>query len=175
MTQAHAHDRQEVEFKPQRIAVVTVSDTRTLETDKSGALLQQKMEDAGHHCSKRVIVVDEVEKIQAEVSNLLADAGTDSVIVTGGTGVTPRDVTPEALEPLFQKALPGFGELFRALSYEEIGAACIQSRATAGMADGKVIWGLPGSTGACRLAMEQIILPQMDSRTRPCSFPGLLG
>lgn len=173
--QGHAHDRHEIEFKPQRIAVVTVSDTRTLETDKSGALLQQKMEEAGHSCSHRVIVVDEIEKIQAQVRELLADGQTDSIIVTGGTGVTPRDVTPEALEPLFQKALPGFGELFRALSYEEIGAACIQSRATAGLTDGKVIWGLPGSTGACRLAMEQIILPQMDSRTRPCSFPGLLG
>lgn len=175
MSQAHAHDRQQVEFKPQRFAIVTVSDTRTLETDKSGALLQQKLEEAGHSCSQRLIVVDEVVKIQEQVRSLLAGNDAESIIVTGGTGVTPRDVTPEALEPLFDKALPGFGELFRALSYEEIGAACIQSRATAGMAQGKIIWGLPGSTGACRLAMDSIILPQMDSRTRPCSFPGLLG
>ena len=175
MSQAHAHDRTEIEFKPQRIAVVTVSDTRTLETDKSGAQLQQMMEDAGHSCSRRFIVVDEIEEIQVAVRKLLTGDDTDSIIVTGGTGVTPRDVTPEAVEPLFEKPLAGFGELFRALSYEEIGAACIQSRATAGLANGKVIWVVPGSTGACRLAMESIILPQMDSRTRPCSFPGLLG
>jgi molybdopterin adenylyltransferase len=174
MATNHAHDRNDIAFLPLQIAIVTVSDTRDLSSDRSGALLQDKLQEAGHQCCQRIIVKDEADLIQQQVRELLQRPDVHSIIVTGGTGVTPRDVTPEAVEPLYQKPLPGFGELFRALSFQEIGAACIQSRASAGLTDGKVIWVLPGSTGACRLAMDSIILPQLDSRTRPCSFPGLL-
>jgi molybdenum cofactor biosynthesis protein B len=172
--QGHAHDRQDLNFISLGVGIVTVFDSRTLESDKSGKLLEDTLQAAGHKCVHRIVIPDEVERIQAQVNDFLADDRVHTILVTGGTGVAPRDVTPEALQPLFEKTLPGFGELFRTLSFQEIGAACIQSRAIAGIADGKVIWALPGSTGACRLAIESIILPQLDSRTRPCSFPGLL-
>lgn len=171
MTQMHGSERP---FRPLGVAVLTVSDTRTMEDDRSGALLAKGLTDAGHQLAARAIVADEVEAIQLQVRQWLAYSSVETIVVTGGTGLTPRDVTPEALEPLFDKPIPGFGELFRALSLAEIGTAMLQSRACAGIAQGKVIWALPGSTGACRTALEGILIPQLDSRTRPCSVSGLL-
>lgn len=161
-------------FHPLGIAILTVSDSRTLAEDKSGQLLDDGLGAAGHVVAHREVVPDEIEAIQAAARVQLARAEVRALIVTGGTGMTPRDVTPEALEPLFDKAIPGFGELFRMLSFEDIGTAMMQSRACAGLAGGKVIFALPGSTGACRLALESILLPQLDSRTRPCSVSSLL-
>lgn len=161
-------------FHPLGIAILTVSDSRTLAEDKSGQLLDDGLGAAGHVVAHREVVPDEIEAIQAAARAQLARAEVRALIVTGGTGMTPRDVTPEALEPLFDKAIPGFGELFRMLSFEDIGTAMMQSRACAGLAGGKVIFALPGSTGACRLALESILLPQLDSRTRPCSVSSLL-
>jgi len=162
------------EFLPLGIAVLAVSDTRTLESDTSGAWIEARLSEAGHTVLERAVVPDEVEAIRAKVEAWCGDSGIQVVIVTGGTGATPRDVTPEALTPLLEKSLPGFGELFRWLSFGEVGPATIQSRALAGLRSGRVIFALPGSTGACRLAVEEILLPQLDARTRPCSFAGLL-
>jgi molybdenum cofactor biosynthesis protein B len=145
-----------------------------LDEDKSGALLERGLTEAGHRVLERRVVHDEVEAIRGAVREWSAAADTFAILVTGGTGATARDVTPEAVEPLYDKCLPGFGELFRALSYAEIGAACIQSRASAGLIAGRVVFLLPGSTGACRLALEKILLPQLDARTAPCSFASLL-
>jgi molybdopterin adenylyltransferase len=159
---------------PLRIAVLTVSDTRTLETDKSGAFVAEAMQAAGHVIALRNIVPDELTLLQSTLSALIADGAVDVVIATGGTGITKRDVTPDALAPLVTKWIPGFGELFRHLSYAEIGAATIQSRAEAALCGGTLVFALPGSTGACRLALEKIIVPQLDSRTKPCNFAELL-
>lgn len=159
---------------PLRIAVLTVSDTRTLETDKSGGLIADSVQAAGHVLSLRNIVPDELTLLQSTLSALVADQTVDVVIATGGTGITQRDVTPEALAPLVTKWIPGFGELFRYLSYADIGAATIQSRAEAALCGGTLVFALPGSTGAVRLALEKIILPQLDIRTRPCNFAELL-
>jgi molybdenum cofactor biosynthesis protein B len=159
---------------PLRIAVLTVSDTRTLETDKSGAYLAEAMQAAGHVIALRNIVPDELTLLQSTLSALIADGAVDVVIATGGTGITKRDVTPDALAPLVTKWIPGFGELFRYLSYADIGAATIQSRAEAALCGGTLVFALPGSTGACRLALEKIIVPQLDSRTKPCNFAELL-
>lgn len=161
-------------FQPLGIAILTVSDSRTLAEDRSGQLLQDGFEAAGHRVEHREVVPDEIPAIQAATQAQLGRAEVQTVVVTGGTGMTPRDVTPEALEPLFEKAIPGFGELFRALSLQDIGTAMMQSRACAGMVAGKVVWALPGSTGACRLALEEILIPQLDSRTKPCSVSSLL-
>lgn len=174
MTQP-AHDAPAARpFRPLGIAVLTISDSRTLADDRSGDLLQQGFEAAGHQVVHREVIADEIDAIQAGARAQLARAEVETVIVTGGTGMTPRDVTPEALQPLFDKEIPGFGELFRMLSFEDIGTAMMQSRACAGLVDGKVVWALPGSTGACRLALEKILLPQLDSRTKPCSVSSLL-
>lgn len=173
-THTHAHGRSEAAFKPMRARILVVSDTRTLETDRSGASLETYLQEAGHEVAERRIVPDECERIREAVAAWAAEGTTDVILVTGGTGVTPRDVTPEAVEPLFTRALAGFGELFRMLSYEEIGSSCIQSRATGGLIDRCLVFVIPGSTGACRLAMEKILLPQLDARTRPCSFAGLI-
>jgi molybdenum cofactor biosynthesis protein B len=159
---------------PLRIAVLTVSDTRTLETDKSGAYVAEAVQAAGHVVSLRNIVPDELTLLQSTLSALIADQAVDVVIATGGTGITKRDVTPEALAPLVTKWIPGFGELFRHLSYADIGAATIQSRAEAALCGGTLVFALPGSTGACKLALEKIIIPQLDSRTKPCNFAELL-
>jgi molybdenum cofactor biosynthesis protein B len=148
-------------FVPLGLAVVTVSDTRTLETDTSGKLLADELGRAGHRIADRRI-------------EHMASADVDVVLVTGGTGITARDVTPDALAPLVTKPLPGFGELFRWLSYADIGAATIQSRAEAALCDTTLVFALPGSTGACRLALEKILLPQLDARTRPCNFAELM-
>lgn len=155
-------------------AVLTVSDTRTPETDKSGAVVAAKLEEAGHRVVRRQIHRDEADGLRALVGNWAADPEIDVVIATGGTGVTRRDVTPEALAPLYTKPIPGFGELFRMLSFEEIGTSTIQSRADAGIADSTIVFVLPGSPGACRLAMDRIIVQQLDSRHRPCNLAELL-
>ncbi len=162
------------DFVPLGIRVLAVSDTRALDDDRSGALLAERLGAAGHRVLGREVVRDERDAIRAAVAAWCDDPAVHVVVVTGGTGVTRRDVTPEAVEPLYDKPLPGFGELFRALSYDEIGAATIQSRASAGVARGTLVFLLPGSTNACRLAVERILLPQLDARTRPCNFARLL-
>ena len=151
-----------------------MSDTRTLETDKSGAYIVEAIQAAGHVLGARQIVPDDLAGLQATFSTLIGDPAIDVVLATGGTGITQRDVTPEALTPLVTKWIPGFGELFRYLSYADIGAATIQSRAEAALCGGTLVFALPGSTGAVKLALEKIIIPQLDSRTKPCNFAELL-
>ncbi len=142
-------------------AVVTVSDTRTLEDDSSGALIVELLEGAGHSVASRVIVRDEPGEIAAAVESATSREGVRAVIVTGGTGVAPRDVTPDTIEPLLDRKIPGFGELYRMLSYAEIGSAALLSRGLAGLREGRVVFALPGSRGAVRLAMEKLILPEL--------------
>lgn len=156
------------------IAILTISDTRTPETDTSGRLIADTLSAAGHQIRTHDIVRDELEQIRSRIAASIEDAGTDVVVATGGTGITRRDVTPEAIEPLITKAIPGFGELFRMLSYAEIGASTIQSRALGALCGGTLVFALPGSTGAVRLALERILVPQLDARTRPCNFVELL-
>lgn len=163
------------QFVPVSVAVLTVSDTRTLETDTSGQYLVDALAADGHVLADRAIVRDDVYQIRAVVSRWIADAGVQTVLVTGGTGFTLRDSTPEAVTPLFDKTIHGFGEVFRAVSFEEIGSSTIQSRAVAGLANNTVIFCMPGSTGACRTAWTRIIQTQLDSRFRPCNFVGVLG
>jgi molybdenum cofactor biosynthesis protein B len=161
-------------FVALRVAVLTVSDTRTLETDGSGGLVAAELVQAGHLLADRRILPDDVESIRAALRAWVESPAVDVVVMTGGTGITARDVTPDALAPLVTKPIPGFGELFRFLSYAEIGAATIQSRAEAALCGTTLVFALPGSTGAVRLALEKIVLPQLDSRTRPCNFAELL-
>ncbi|MEX1366283.1 MAG: molybdenum cofactor biosynthesis protein B [Nannocystaceae bacterium] len=161
-------------FVPVSVAILTVSDTRTLETDTSGGTAIQRLQDAGHTIAARRIVPDDVETIRENLRTFIADPDIDVVITTGGSGVTARDVTPEALAPLVTKSIPGFGELFRWLSYAEIGTSTIQSRAEAALCDSTYVFLLPGSTGAVRTAMDKILLPQLDIRHRPCNFVELL-
>lgn len=161
-------------FVPLRIAVLTVSDTRTLESDTSGGLLAAELGGAGHSIAARRIVTDDLDAIRSELQGFIASPEVDVVVATGGTGITARDVTPDALAPLVTKSLPGFGELFRWLSYAEIGASTIQSRTEAALCGTTLVFTLPGSTGACRLALEKILLPQLDARTRPCNFVEIL-
>jgi molybdenum cofactor biosynthesis protein B len=161
-------------FIPLGVAVLCVSDTRTLETDTSGALIVSRLEEAGHRVVFRGIEKDELSAVRSRVEELASNPEVDVVLVTGGTGLTRRDVTPEAIEPLVTKPIPGFGELFRFLSYAEIGPATIQSRAFAALCGRALVFALPGSTKAVRLALEKIILPELDSRTRPCNFAELL-
>ncbi len=170
-----AHGDGERAFIPLAIRLLVVSDTRDLSTDKSGVLIEERLATAGHRLLERRIVPDELEQVRGLVQEWAADPEVQVIIVTGGTGVTTRDITPEAVEPLYDKVLPGFGELFRWLSFEEIGASTIQSRASGGVVDSTLVFLIPGSTGACRLAMDAIIVPQLDARTKPCSFPALLG
>lgn len=158
------------EFVPLTIAVLTVSDSRTLETDKSGALLVERLESAGHQLHERRVVADDRYAIRAVVSDWIARPEIDAVLITGGTGLTGRDGTPEAVEPLFDKRIDGFGEIFRAISFEEIGTSSLQSRATAGVANRTFVFVLPGSSGACRTGWDRIIRDQLDYRTRPCNL-----
>ena len=144
-----------------KVAVLTVSDTRTPETDRSGSTLKSLLEGAGHSLANYDIVPDDMNAIQGALIRGLQDPGTEVIIITGGTGVSPRDVTIEVVEGLLDKSIPGFGEIFRMLSFEEIGPAAIASRATAGFAQGTLIFATPGSTGAVRLAMNRLILPEM--------------
>lgn len=161
-------------FLPVRIAVLTVSDTRTLDDDRSGDTLVQRLTAAGHELADRVIVKDDVDAIEAQIRRWVADEMVDVVLSTGGTGVTGRDTTPEAFHAVFDKEIPGFGELFRWLSYQNIGTSTIQSRATAGVAGGTYLFALPGSTGACKDAWDGILCTQLDSRFRPCNFVELM-
>jgi molybdenum cofactor biosynthesis protein B len=165
---------QDTGFVPLRIAVLTVSDSRTEETDSSGALLKGKAEEAGHRVLVKEIVPDDVYQMRAVFSRWIADSEIQVVLSTGGTGVTGRDSTPEAVAPLLDKQIEGFGELFRAISFEEIGASTVQSRAFAGLANGTFIFCLPGSSGACRTAWDKILAAQLDHRTRPCNFAQLI-
>ncbi|MDN3680479.1 molybdenum cofactor biosynthesis protein B [Vibrio tapetis] len=160
----------ESKFEPANIAVLTVSDTRTEENDTSGGYLAEQLQEAGHKLADKAIVIDDMYQIRAIVSKWIADESVQAVMITGGTGFTSRDSTPEALVPLFDKQVEGFGELFRTVSYEEIGTSTIQSRAIAGFANHTVIFAMPGSTGACRTAWTKIIKQQMDASHRPCNF-----
>jgi len=162
------------ELIPLNIAVLTVSDSRTEETDKSGALLVQRLGAAGHHLAEKRIVPDDVYRIRAVVAHWIAEESVQVVIATGGTGVTGRDGTPEAIAPLLDKTIEGFGEIFRVLSYEEIKTSTLQSRALAGVANGTYVFCLPGSSGACRTAWDRILEAQLDTRTRPCNLVQLL-
>ena len=157
-----------------KVAVLTVSDTRTRDTDTSGAFLEEALAEAGHELADRQISLDDIYQLRAIVSDWIANPGIEVVLTTGGTGFSGRDSTPEALAPLFDKTIDGFGEVFRALSLTEIGSSTVQSRALAGMANGTVIFCMPGSTGACRTAWEGILRDQLDSAHRPCNFVGVL-
>ena len=161
-------------FVPLKIAVLTVSDTRELADDKSGATLAERIEKAGHALADRAIVTDDVEKIRARVKAWIADPLIDVVITTGGTGFTGRDVTPEALEPLFEKRMDGFATMFLMVSAQKIGTSAIQTRATAGVAGATYIFCVPGSPGACRDAWDEILVHQLDYRFRPCNFVELM-
>ena len=158
------------EFVPLNIAVLTVSDTRNEETDTSGRSLVDNLQSAGHHLVEKQIVIDGKYDIRAILSRWIADKNVQVVLVTGGTGFTGRDTTPEAVAPLFDKTIEGFGELFRQVSFNEIGTSTIQSRALAGMANKTLIFCMPGSTNACRTAWDHIIQSQLDSRHKPCNF-----
>jgi molybdopterin adenylyltransferase len=158
------------QFIPLRIAVLTISDTRELADDKSGATLAGRIEAAGHAVAARAIVSDDVERIRTCVKNWIADPGIDVIITTGGTGFTGRDVTPEAAEPLFEKRMDAFAALFLMVSHGKIGTSAIQTRATAGVAGATYIFCLPGSPGACRDAWDEILVHQLDYRYRPCNF-----
>ncbi|MCB1589569.1 MAG: molybdenum cofactor biosynthesis protein B [Xanthomonadales bacterium] len=160
-------------FVPLSIAVLTVSDSRSLDQDSSGDYLCRALADAGHRLHQRLLLPDDRYALRAAVSQWIAEPTCDGVLLTGGTGFTGRDSTPEAIAPLLDKDMPGFGELFRALSFEEIGTSSLQSRAMAGLANGTFIFCLPGSTGACRTAWEKLLRAQLDSRTRPCNLVGL--
>ncbi|MCW8194263.1 molybdenum cofactor biosynthesis protein B [Proteobacteria bacterium 005FR1] len=162
-------------FIPLQVAVLTVSDTRTPETDTSGKFLADSLVEAGHQLAAHTIVRDDIYQIRAQLSQWIADAGVQAVLITGGTGFTMRDSTPEAVSVLLDKEVPGFGELFRQLSYEDIGSSTIQSRALAGLANRTIIFCLPGSTGACRLGWEKIIRGQLDSTHKPCNYATLVG
>ncbi|MBM3549868.1 MAG: molybdenum cofactor biosynthesis protein B [Alphaproteobacteria bacterium] len=161
-------------FLAVNIAVLTISDTRSLAEDKSGNTLVERIEKAGHKVRLRDIVRDDKDAIVARLKAWIADPEVDVVLSTGGTGVTGRDVTPEAFESVLEKAIPGFGELFRFLSFQKIGSSTIQSRATAGVAGGTYLFALPGSPGACRDAWDEILVHQLDYRWKPCNFVELM-
>jgi molybdenum cofactor biosynthesis protein B len=156
------------------LAVLTVSDSRTLETDTSGQFLVDALTEAGHRLHERKLLRDDRYAIRAQVATWIADAVVHGVLITGGTGFTGRDSTPEAVLPLLDKEMPGFGELFRAVSFEEIGTSSLQSRAFAGLSNQTFVFALPGSTSACRTAWEKLLRAQLDARTRPCNLVGLL-
>ncbi len=161
-------------FRPLKIAVLTVSDSRTRANDTSGDTLQALLQEDGHELVERELVPDNIFRLRAVVSVWIADENVDCVLITGGTGVTGRDNTPEAIAPLLVRDIPGFGELFRYFSLEEIGTSTIQSRAFGGVANATLVFGLPGSTGACRTAWNRILKAQLDNRTTPCNFVSLL-
>ena len=162
------------ELKPLRVAVLTVSDTRNEITDKSGALLAERVRAAGHILAAKAIVRDDVYAIRAIVSQWIAGSDVEIVITTGGTGLTGRDGTPEAISVLLDKQIDGFGELFRTISYEEIGPSSLQSRCLAGVANTTYVFCLPGSSGACATGWDKLIAPQLDYRTRPCNLAELM-
>ncbi|MGO1345228.1 molybdenum cofactor biosynthesis protein B [Chromohalobacter japonicus] len=161
-------------FVPLKVAVLTVSDTRTEETDRSGNALVERLKRDGHELADKRIVVDDVYRIRALVAQWIADEGVQVIVTTGGTGFTGRDSTPEAVEVLLDKHIEGFGELFRHLSWQEIGSSTVQSRCLGGLANATVVFCLPGSTGACRTAWDGILHEQLDSRHQPCNFANLV-
>jgi molybdopterin adenylyltransferase len=161
---------QSLAFVPVSIAVLTVSDTRELAQDRSGDVLVERLARAGHRLAARAIVRDEVDDIRGQVASWIADPGIDVIITTGGTGFTGRDVSPEAIEPLFEKRMDGFSAIFHRISYDKIGTSTLQSRATAGVTNATYIFVLPGSPGACKDAWDGILEPQLDYRHRPCNF-----
>ncbi|UOK71813.1 molybdenum cofactor biosynthesis protein B [Ancylobacter polymorphus] len=161
-------------FVPLAIAVLTISDTRMLAEDRSGNTLAERAETAGHRLADRAIVPDDVETIRAKVAGWIADPAIDVVITTGGTGFTGRDVTPEALEPLFEKRMEGFSTVFHMVSFGKIGTSTLQSRATAGVANSTYVFCLPGSPGACRDGWDEILVHQLDIRHKPCNFVEIL-
>jgi molybdenum cofactor biosynthesis protein B len=171
---AHDESTAKRQLIPVSIAVMTVSDSRTEETDKSGKALVERLEAAGHRLVEKRIVLDDVYKMREVFSRWIADPNVQVVISTGGTGVTGRDSTPEAVRPLFDKEIEGFGEVFRWLSYRDIKTSTVQSRALAGLANGTFIFCLPGSTGACRTGWDEIIRDQLDYRHRPCNMVELM-
>ena len=157
-------------FHPLRIAVLTISDTRTQETDRSGALLAERLSGAGHELAGQAIVPDDVDAIRGQVSAWVADASVDLILTTGGTGFAPRDVTPEAIRPLFRREMDGFAIVFHQASMTTVGVATLQSRAFAGQIDDTFVFCLPGSTGACRDGWDLVLRHELDSRHRPCSL-----
>lgn len=161
-------------FQPLNLAILTVSDSRTRENDTSGDTLAERIETAGHTLADRKLLPDDIFQLRAAVSGWIARENVDCVLITGGTGITGRDSTPEAIQPLLVREIPGFGELFRYYSLAEIGTSTIQSRAFAGVANATLIFGLPGSTGACRTAWDRILRDQLDARTGPCNFVSLI-
>ena len=164
----------QIDFQPLRISVLVISDTRTADTDTSGKILAERLTEAGHTLAEKCFVPDDKYHIRAVLSRWIVDPAVDIVLTTGGTGLTGRDETPEAVRPLFDKVIEGFGEMFRWLSYEEISTSTIQSRVTAGVANGTYIFCLPGSSGACRTGWDKILATQLDIRSRPCNFAELL-
>ena len=162
-----------IQFVPLSLCVLTVSDSRTPENDTSGDYLAEALQAEGHRLHARALLPDDKYRLRAQVSAWIADAAVDGILLTGGTGFTGRDSTPEALLPLLDKQMPGFGELFRTLSFEEIGTSTLQSRAFAGLANATFVFALPGSTSACRTGWEQIIRAQLDARTKPCNLANL--
>lgn len=164
----------QAEFIPVNIAVLTVSDTRSVADDKSGALLRERLLAANHLLAEQALVKDDIYAIRAIVSRWIADDNIQAIITTGGTGMTGRDGTPEAITVLFDKTIEGFGELFRQISYSSIRTSTIQSRAVAGVANGTFIFCLPGSSGACKTAWDEILIHQLDARHKPCNFVDLM-
>jgi molybdopterin adenylyltransferase len=162
------------EKKCVNIAVLTVSDTRTEVDDKSGQILVERIQKAEHNLVEKKIIKDEISLLQEQLKKWIASPDVDAVIATGGTGVTGRDITPEAFEELYEKSIPGFGELFRMLSYESIRTSSLQSRCTAGVANGTFLFALPGSTGACKDGWDQILVHQLDSTHKPCNLVELM-
>lgn len=163
-----------IPFKPVGVAIITLSDTRTLAEDTSGALLEERVTTLGHRLEKRLLLADDLATITDGLKDLIANPDVQIILTTGGTGMTGRDVTPEACEAVFTKSIPGFGELFRHISYGIIGTSTIQSRALAGVARDTLIFALPGSTSACRDAWDHILITQLDNRFKPCNFIELL-
>lgn len=166
--------REDIPFKPVRIAVITVSDTRTLETDTSGALLAKRLEADGHVLADRLVVRDDIGQIRAAVRKLVEGGTVDVILTTGGTGLTGRDVTPEALEPLMEKRIEGFSTIFHLVSYQMVGLSTLQSRALAGLIKGVIVFCMPGSNGACKDGWDKIIRWQLDSRHMPCNMVELM-
>ena len=161
-------------FVPLNVAILTLSNTRTRADDTSGDLIQERLETAGHGVVQRALLPETMDMLRDRLRAWIADAGIDVIISNGGTGITQHDIAPQALQPFITQSIPGFGELFRMLSYADIGTSTIQSRAEAAVAGGTVVFLIPGSTPACRLAMDKIILSQLDASHRPCNLVGLL-
>lgn len=171
---AKEHAAKERRFIPVTIAVLTISDTRTEETDRSGQMLVNRLTDSGHALGQKLIVPDDIYRIREVVSQWIARDDIQTIITTGGTGLTARDGTPEAIRPLLDKEIEGFGEMFRVISYDEITTSTLQSRALAGVANGTYIFCLPGSSGACKTGWDSLIQAQLDYRTRPCNLVELM-